>query len=159
MNKDYTIPNLNAEYFANYMYPARGVYDIVEICDDVATISYYDEEAEQSCDDYIAGFNNEQPANILTREKLSKIGKVYRAMAEDFAATNSIMMAQLGYTQEQKQAFVRKAVDAFMPIRKEMEMFSYYDLWDMFDAIERDEILTDDRINDMKSKLATVIFG
>ena len=158
MIKDYTIQDLNAEYFANYMYPVKETYKIVEICDDIATIDLPDDK-EQECDDYIAGFNNEQPANVLTREKLNNIGRVYRAMAEDFAATNSVMMAQLEYTQEQKKAFVRKAVDAFMPIRKEMEMFSYYDLWDMFDAIERDEILTDDRINDMKNKLATVIFG
>ena len=94
----------------------------------------------------------------MTEQKLLSILTYYISESAKFASENSIMMTQLGYTTEQKIAFVSKAVSDFEPIKKHIEMFSYYVIWGMFDAIVRDDILTEERITSLKNGLYSKIF-
>lgn len=94
----------------------------------------------------------------LTEAKLISILDYYTKESARFASENSVAMVMLGYTTEQKIAFVSKAVTDFEVIKKHVEMFSYYVIWAMFDAIVRDEILTEERISAMKAGLYAKVF-
>ena len=102
---------------------------------------------------------NEPLPEDMTEIKLKAITDFYIEESRRFASANSIMMTQFGYTTEQKAAFVRKAIDSFKPIKEEIEMYGYYEIWAMFDAIVRDEILTEERIATLKSTLYAEIFS
>ena len=160
IQKDYTIEDLNMDYFSNYLYLKKDEYKITSSFsnDNVVTIEF-DETYESDMDNYIENYNGNNPPLSLTIDKIKKITEEYRKLSMVFASENSVTMSQLGYDYDKKKSFVRKAADAFAPIKKEMELYSYYDIWDMFDNIERDEVLTDDRINNMKDELFNIIFG
>jgi len=98
------------------------------------------------------------PPEVLTEKKLLDILIYYRSESAKFASVNSVRMVELAYTTEQKMAFVDKAVLEMKPIKDEIEMFSFYNIWGMFDAIVRDEILTEVRIAEIKAKLYTKVF-
>jgi len=95
----------------------------------------------------------------LTEAKLIGILDYYTQESARFASENSVAMMMLGYTTEQKIAFVSKAVADFEEIKKHVEMFSYYVIWGMFDEIVRDEILTEERITAMKASLYAKVFA
>ena len=111
---------------------------------------------------YLERFNETEQsmllAHPLTVSKLSSITTYYITESAKFAAENSVAMTMLGYTTEQKMLFVSKAVEAFTPIKLHVELYSYYVIWDMFDAIVRDEILTEERIAAMKAGLYAKVF-
>jgi len=94
---------------------------------------------------------------LMTKDKLISITNYYNVQAADFATENSVMMSQLGYTVEQKAAFVGKAVSEFREIKIHVEMYSYYVIGSMFDAVVRDEILTEERVTALKVGLLAKI--
>jgi len=107
-------------------------------------------------------FNYQPPestAESLTESKLLSIIEYYKTESAKFAAQNSVLMAIAGYTAEQKALFVAGAVRDFKPIKDEVEMFSFYSIWSMFDLIERNEILTEERILSLKGGLYSFING
>ena len=101
---------------------------------------------------------NEPLAEDMTETKLLSILEYYKQESAIVAAVNSVRMTELGYDTAQKMVFVNRAVLEMKPIKDEIEMFSFYNIWTMFDNLTRCEIMTEERITAMKSGLYAKVF-
>lgn len=93
----------------------------------------------------------------FTKQKLINIVDQFRDALFDFASENSKMMNDLGYTTEQKAVAVMSMRTKMAPIRTAILELDFYSIWALFDAVERDTILTNDRINAYKARLYSII--
>ena len=110
--------------------------------------------------DYVGPLKNGDTFKIPLDRKLlmARMQSAFNELLLDFADENSAIMKKKKYTKEQKAAAVSDIADKFAPIISELNLFSFYRVFAMIDAIPLGgDLLTAERMTSYKTRLFQVI--